>query len=240
MAGAGSTSSCARSPVRADPLFKEVGVFCFHVLDLHPDLDDLFRGFYKSCVQRKIRGAARENLQYMEGRPDQLLGDFYRLLVRTQRRHHRPPPPLLWFQNLIECFGDKLSIRVAFKERDPVAGILTLRHKHTMTYKYGCSDMRFNNTGAIHGLFWAAIQAAKSMGVSRFDLGRTHRGNLGLIAFKSRWGAERSEMRYFRHPPGSKSLGDGPMASWITRKVVAVAPDALLTATGSALYRHFG
>ncbi len=47
--------------------FSEAESFCFHKLDLRPTLDKLFSGLHKSCVQRKIRRAKREALDYEEG-----------------------------------------------------------------------------------------------------------------------------------------------------------------------------
>src|SRR3979490_638404 len=38
--------------------------FSLQLLDLRPSLDTLFRNFHKSCVQRKIHRAERENLTY--------------------------------------------------------------------------------------------------------------------------------------------------------------------------------
>ena len=42
-------------------------------------------------------------------------------------------------------FGDKLKFRVAFKDGAPIASILTLDYKDTVTFKYGCSDARWSN-----------------------------------------------------------------------------------------------
>src|ERR1039457_4158770 len=76
--------------------------FHFHKLDLEPDLDSLLRGFHKSCIQRKIRRAERENLTYAEGRSRSLRDRFYSLLVATRRRPRLPPQPFQWFQNLTD------------------------------------------------------------------------------------------------------------------------------------------
>ena len=114
--------------------------FHFHRLDLAPDLDSLFRGFHKSCIQRKIRRAERENLTYEEGRSGSLLDRFYGILVCTRRRHRLPPQPLRWFRNLADCLGDRLTIRLLSKDGQPVASMLTLAHTETLVYKYGCSD----------------------------------------------------------------------------------------------------
>ena len=55
--------------------------YCFHALDLQASLDDLYRNFHKSCVQRKVQRADREALGVEEGRSESLLRKFYRPLA---------------------------------------------------------------------------------------------------------------------------------------------------------------
>lgn len=219
---------------------KEADSFCLHRLDLRPGLEELFHGFHKDCVQRKIRRAEREALAYEEGRSEPLLQRFYRLLVLTRRRQQLPPQPLAWFRNLIACMGDKLKIRLASKDGHPVAGILTLRYKGTLVYKYGCSDKWFNNLGGMHLLFWKAIQEAKNDGLLQFDMGRSDWDNPGLIAFKGRWGAVQSVLTYLRYPTRHSQPGAAGLRMRIAKQIFALAPDGLLTTAGSVLYRHFG
>ena len=137
----------------------------FHRLNLSLSSEKLFRNFHKDCVQRKIRRAEREKLQYEEGRSEDLLQKFYRLLVMTRRRQYLPPQPLAWFRGLIAAFGNDLKIRVASKDGSAVASILTLSHKKSMIYKYGCSNAAFNNLGGTALLFWKTIQEAKGHGL---------------------------------------------------------------------------
>jgi CelD/BcsL family acetyltransferase involved in cellulose biosynthesis len=87
--------------------------YCLSHLDLTPNLDTLFRKCHKDSTQRKICRARREQLRYEEGRAPALLDAFYRLLILTRKRHGLPPQPKQWFQNLAECFGPALKIRVA-------------------------------------------------------------------------------------------------------------------------------
>ena len=42
--------------------FGKAKSFSFHKLDLHPNLDELFRGLHEDCIQRKIHRAEREGL----------------------------------------------------------------------------------------------------------------------------------------------------------------------------------
>ena len=73
-------------------------IYLVHRLDLRPSAQELFRNFHKDCVQRNIRRAEREKLQYEEGTSEDLLQQFYRLLVMTRRRQYLPPQPLNWFR----------------------------------------------------------------------------------------------------------------------------------------------
>ena len=80
--------------------------FYFHKLDLRPNLDALFRNSHKNCVQRKIRRAEQEHLEYEAGRSESILAKFYHLLLLTRRRHQLPPQPVAWFRNLVDCLRD--------------------------------------------------------------------------------------------------------------------------------------
>ena len=79
--------------------------FWIHTLDLTPSLDQIFSDLDKNCVQRRIRRAEREELSYQRGCSEELLDDFYRLLMITRRRHRLLPQPRVWFRNLVACMG---------------------------------------------------------------------------------------------------------------------------------------
>ena len=113
---------------------------------------------------------------------DSLLRQFYGLLLMTRRRHGVPPQPIAWFQNLVDCLGGKVKIRLAFKDGRAIAGTLTLRYKQVMTYKLGCSDSKFSNLGGIQHLIWSAIQEGLEDTVWEFDMGRSDPKQVGLIA----------------------------------------------------------
>jgi hypothetical protein len=229
----------------ATPLYNIGEKYTFHQLDLRPDLNTLFLNFHKNSTQRKIKRAEREALRYEEGRSKFLVNCFYRLITVTRRRHHLPPQPKAWFSNLIDCCGDALKIRMAFKNERPLAGILTLRHKETLVYKYGCTDVRFNKLGSMHLLFWKAIQEAKADGLRSLDFGRSNAGQSGLITFKSRWGAAESSLNYGRLTTSSNSLHvfDPSGTTWKTRmakQLFARAPGWALSVLGNMLYKHVG
>lgn len=212
-----------------------------HAIDLRPDLGTLFRNLQKSSVQRKIRRAEREHLEYEEGRSERLLRRFYDLMILTRRRHGLPPQPLVWFRNLIRILQDKIKIRMASKDGIAVASILTISHQRSLVYKYGCSDSKFHNLGGMALVLWRAIQDGKESGAVEFDLGRSDATNAGLIAFKENWGGKPSSLDYFRYSGHHQTGASG--SHWRRRAVEAVfarMPSPLLTAAGRLLYPHIG
>jgi CelD/BcsL family acetyltransferase involved in cellulose biosynthesis len=221
--------------------------YCHHQLDLTAGLGELFRSFHKNSIQRKIRRAEREGLVYQAGSTESLLDSFYQLLVQTRRRHCVPPQPKKWFQILMDCFGEALKIRIAVKDGNLVAGMLTIQYKNTLVYKYGGADTRFNSLGGIHLLYWKSIQEAKNDGLKIFDLGRSDADQAGLITFKRRWATDESTLIYSRcvasPEQDSSHIFDPGGKSWkmrMTRRVFAHTPTVFLPMLGSLLYRHVG
>lgn len=211
-----------------------------HAIDLMPDLDELYSRLHKSSIRRKISRADREQVTLDCGRSDSQLLDFYRLMLLTRRRHRVPPPPLRWFRTLVECFGDKLAIRVARKNARPIAAMITLRHKRTLTYKYGCSDAEFHRLGGVPRLFWEAIRDAKSSDLVEFDLGRSDIAHEGLIRFKEHLGATCSPLTYWTvsDRPATRRRLEGLPA--LLQKPLSVLPDRLFRLTGEIFYPHAG
>jgi len=228
-------------------LYESTRDYCFHRIDLTPDLETLFRNLHKASIQRKIRRAERERLRYEEGNSQHLLDAFHDLQAITRKHHGLPPQPKAWFQNVLTCVGPAASIRVAYKDELPVASIFTMRHKDTIVYKYGCSNPHHNNLGGTQLLFWNTIKEAKLDNVKTFDLGRSAFDNEGLLTFKDRWGASRTTLRYSRvtcsHLPNT---AHDMYQAGVTRtdrlamNMFSVMPKPLSRAIGALLYRHIG
>jgi hypothetical protein len=136
--------------------------------------------------------------------------------------------------------GKDVSIRIASKGSQPIAGIMTLDHRKKMVYKYGGSDVKFNNLGATPMLFWRAIQDAKDAGMEELDLGRSDLDNAGLITFKERWSATPATLTTWRAPAVIASPVFDHLKARLVKEVCAWLPDTVLTLAGRLLYRHIG
>ncbi|MBZ5572756.1 MAG: GNAT family N-acetyltransferase [Acidobacteriia bacterium] len=202
-------------------------------------MEQIFRSLHKDSVQRRIQRAEREGLSYATGRSEVLVDDFYRLLLITRRRHHLLPQPRAWFNNLVECMGDKVQIRVTGKKGRPIAAMLTLRHGSTVTYKYGCSDERLHNLGAMPFLLWKLIEESKASGAEKIDFGRSDLDQESLITFKDKFGTTKRLLNYYRYPqaPKQKPVAWGEHA---IRQFFSMLPDAFSSTAGRLVYRHMG
>jgi len=220
--------------------FLPAAKYLTHVLDLRPDLMEVFRKLDKDSVQRRIRRAEHAGLIERCGRSIDLLEDFYGLFVMTRGRHRLPPIPFVWFQNLVQCLGNALEIRLAYKDKIPVSAILTLRFRHVVYYKYGCSDARFKHFGATPWLLWKAISGAKSNGAQEFDMGRTEELNAGLIAFKDHWVRQSEQLVYWKFPETSSLDSINGWKLKVVKGMFSCMPDRLRIIAGKLIYPHIG
>jgi Acetyltransferase (GNAT) domain len=220
--------------------FLPAATYFLHTLDLRPDLDEVFRNLDKDSVQRRIERAQRAGLIENCGRSEDLLKEFYALFVITRGRYRVPLTPYAWFRNLIRCLDKAVEIRLAYKEKTPIAAILTLQFRDVVYFKYGCSDARFNKFGAIPWLLWKAIAAGKSNGANEFDMGRTQHDNAGLLAFKNHWVPQPKPLVYWTFPTAFSLDSPGGWKLKMAKRIFSFMPNRLQTVTGRLIYRHIG
>ena len=152
-----------------------------------------------------------------------------------------PPQPLQWFRNLLASMGDNLTIRLVSKDDCPVAAMLTLSHKSTVTYKYGCSDERFHNLGGTPFLFWKTIQEAKDQGMRELDLGRSELNHAGWFNSRIVWAPLRRCCPIGDIRVRARLMPVRPMwRAQIAKRIFSWAPDPVFVASGRFLYRHIG
>jgi Acetyltransferase (GNAT) domain len=212
----------------------------FHVLDLSPSLERLFDALHKDSTQRRIRHAEKEGVRYDVGNSPQYVDEFYRLMLITRRRHRLFPQPRNWFDSLVSGMGDRIQIWLARKEQNTVAAMLTLRHGSKVIYKYGCSDERYHNLGAMPFLFWNLIEQSKATQADEIDFGRSDTDNTGLTTFKDRFGARREKLVYYQYSRRRRVV-NASLKEWdIFRPILPILPDLLLSTGGRLLYRHMG
>jgi CelD/BcsL family acetyltransferase involved in cellulose biosynthesis len=223
-----------------DPLFKGCQSYWLHMLNLLPSREELYSNLHRDCVRRRVRHAERESIEYERGASEELIQEFYDLLVITRKRHRILPQPKSWFKNLVNAMRPDVDVRVARKDGIPIAAIFTLRHRGTVVYKYGCSDHRFHHLGGMPFLFWKLIEESKSEGAIEIDLGRTDLENTTLAEFKDRLGATRRTITYLRVTDDQSTRSVHLSHKSLAGSIFAKLPRGLSSGLGSLVYRHIG
>jgi CelD/BcsL family acetyltransferase involved in cellulose biosynthesis len=212
-----------------------------HGIAIESDPDRVFAAF-PSKTRTHIRQAERRGVTVRRAeQPEDLLGIFYRLHLRTRRRLGVPVQPRRFFRMLWEnVISTGLGlVLIAEAAGQPVAAAVVLAWNGTMIGKFIASDeeawpLRPNNM-----LVWHAVQAASERGCRWFDFGRTDASNTGLRAYKHSWGAVEEPLVYatLGANPEPGSHGNG-MASRMLGCAIRYGPLLVCRASGETLYRY--
>ena len=210
------------------------------VLDLRSGEEAIFQRFHKSCIQRVIRKAEREEVEIVSGATDDDLEAFYQLHLATRRKLGVPSQPLCFFQHLRNEMGriGAFELLLARYKGEVVGAHILLHLKDTAYYRFGASNPDVLWVGPNHLLFWKAIQSACRAGRDFFDFGRASRHEETLALFKRRWGAVARPLSYSTSGQSASAVeaASGSVLAGLASSIVRHLPLPMLRFSG-ALYR---
>ena len=172
------------------------------VLDIVHDEKALLHGM--RGAERKIRKAEREGVEVTEARSLADVEAYHALsrdtADRIRTRSRFTELPLAFFVEVWRRMvpAGHARIFLARHEGQLIAGNLFVIHGDTMLYYQGAStrDRAQTLRQAPAACFWAAIRAARALGLGRFDFGGCTPTNdpsdqrYGVWEFKKKWGGE--------------------------------------------------
>lgn len=212
------------------------------VLDLRKDEERLLRSFHRDCVQRAIKKAKASSIQVVEGESFDDMKDFYGLHVSTRKRLGVPVQPFLFFKNLWEILRPlkMISVFVAKEHGAAIAGVVQLRFRDTVYYKFAAADSRYLGRKPNHLIIWRMIQRAREEGLGCLDFGRTYVGDAGLMQWKSRWGTEQKSLVYIHPADDGKSRfnQEGNRTNMILNGIIRKMPCFAVRLSGQLFYRY--
>lgn len=212
-----------------------------HIIDLDGNEDKLFSDF-ESTTKRNIRKAGKENVKVYQSQSLESVRTFYKLNSMTRQRHGLPPQPYSFFKNLYEIIirKDHGSVFLAEHSGKVIAGAVYLHIGKKALYKYGASDMKFQNLRANNLVMWEAIRWYNSRGYKEFSFGKTEPDNEGLRRFKKGWAVRELESHNYRFDlQENRFLKFSTQTSGFHNKIFNRIPLSLLEIFGSLAYRHF-
>lgn len=215
-----------------------------HVLDISPGFGRIKMFFHKDCIVRSVKKAEKARLVVEEGHSEKDLRAFYQVHAITRRRLGLPIQPYSFFSNMrtIMSGNGYFTLLLCKLEKKIIAGIILFKYKDTVSFEHGASLPQYLPTRPNHLLMWRSLELACSAGYRYFDFGKTEKENIGLLEYKSRWGAATFDVSYLYYP-GNRSLLTDQGQSRVNRLAKLMAkkvPMSIAKLIGRIAYKHLG
>jgi hypothetical protein len=182
-----------------------------HVLDLSGGFDTVWGSRFAGTVRTASRKAERLGVTVESDTTGRLLPVFDTLYRRSvdrwaaARQDSRVLARLLAarrepsrkFQVVADQLGEACEMHVAWRDGQPLAGIIVLSHGSVANYWRGAMDHeRIAGTGANELLHRVAIERACRRGCERYDMQRSPSPN--VARFKAKFGAQLQDFLEYR------------------------------------------
>ncbi len=218
-------------------------IFKHHTLSLDAPLEEIRKGFSRTCVRQWISRAERNGISIRIGSGKNDFGDFFRTLLETRQRLSLPPIPYRYFDAIQTCLpADWVWCINAMRDGEPLAGALALRFRGVCSLEYAGESSFARKAGAGKLMYWETIRQAHRSGCTVFSFGRTSESNKGLGAYKRHWGATESDLPVYTMAgrATSEKIREETSLYRTVRWLSGRAPHSLYMWLGQFCYRHMG
>ena len=219
----------------------EFASYYHHDLSLDVDHEGLFEKF-RGSTKRNIKKSVKEGVTVNLSTSFEDVEKFYVLNCITRKRHGLPPQPFKFFRKIYEHIisTEKGFVAIGRWRGKEVGASIYFHFGDKAIYKYGASDISYQNLRANNLIMWEAIKWYSQNGFKNFSFGRTAVENEGLLQFKRGWGVREERIPYYRFDPNSFQMIKEVKKNNSFQRYSEKLPIAALRALGSVLYRHVG
>jgi CelD/BcsL family acetyltransferase involved in cellulose biosynthesis len=234
---------CLRSPFpAADDRFDVVTRSAWHGVGLERGTEEIW-GSLHEAARRSIRKARGAGVEVRRAEDIADLRAFFDLHLRVRKQKYGLlAQPFRFFESIWEQFlvGGEGALLLALHQGKPIGGVLYLRWKDTLYYKFNASDPSWLEFRPNDFLVWEGINMARDQGLRLFDFGLSDYEQEGLVRYKRKYASEERSITVVR------SMGAGIAGE--VRKVLGKVtelmvdesvPDAVTERAGDLLYRYF-
>ena len=156
-------------PTKENPkkFFREITPRHTIILDLSKSENELLKDMHQKG-RYNIKLAKKKNLTIKESKN---IDDFYNILKDTGQRDKFYINPKKHYEAFLKILEPKKKAKlfIAYKDSEPIAGILNTYIGNNATYFYGASSNKHRNLMAPYLLQWHAIADAKERGYKHYD-----------------------------------------------------------------------
>lgn len=226
-----------------DDHFETTGGAKWHGVELDEDIDELWAGLSASA-RRAVRKADTEDLEVRPARDKADLRAFFEHHLKVRKYRHRLlAQPYGFFENIWDEFiaTDNGTLLLAEAGGVAVGGVLYLRWRDRLYYKFNAWDPDFTTARPNDAVMWKGIQFAKESGLSLVDLGLSDSDQEGLLRYKRKYAQSEKDITFLKSTakaqPAVRSMDVVfELVELLTNENV---PDRVTESAGRVLYPLF-
>ncbi len=214
-----------------------------HAIQLNQPIENLFKQFHKSCVQRNITKTKETTLTFRVGRDAQDWRSFYEIYLAHRRHRGLPPQPFAFFQALHENLSENLQLFLAEQKGAIVGGMYVFTFAQTMLADTMATRDDLKELNLPIFLYWQALRIAYDQGCQEFNFGRTSVTNTSLADHKRKWATEVEDLTDLHYQSSGRQKPQRREESILyksARLMLSNAPFPAFQMLGRAAYRHIG
>jgi len=216
--------------------------FYGHTLELCENTEKIFASL-RSNTKRNIKKAIREGVTVKFSNSINATKEYYRLHSATRKKHGLPPQPFQFFKKIYNhvIAKDQGVVVLGYEHEKCIAGAIFFHFGSKAVYKFGASDMKYQQLRANNLIMWEAIKWYAEHGYDNFCFGKTEPENDGLRQFKQGWGTTEQVIKYFKYDlTNDMFIKTKEKLSGFHNKIFGKMPMSLLKLSGRLMYRHLG
>jgi|GEM_PF-3555677 len=164
-------------------------------LDLNTDKETIFKDSLSKKTRNQLRKGLSQTYAIKVGGIE-LVNNFWMLISQIWRDLGTPSHSLLFFQSILEFFGEKARILLVDCKGETVAGALLIREGDTLHHPYAGCLKSFHRLCMNQVLYWKIIEWAIEKNCRIFDMGRSPYQK-GSYHYKLSWGAKIIPLYYY-------------------------------------------
>lgn len=159
------------------------------IVDLEPSTDELLVAM-RQQTRYEVRRASKRGVVVEESKDPDLVETFHQLQSDTAKRQGFVAPSKRYLAACIDAFGDNAHVYKATKNGQLLNIALVVWFGQEAAYFEAASSPEARREPGAYAIVWHAIQAAKSAGLTRFNLWGTapsdapHHRYAGVTTFK--------------------------------------------------------
>ena len=201
---------------------------------------DQIESAFASSIQRNLRKASRQQLDFQVRADKTAIDQFFRLHVLTRRKLGIPVQSRTYFHRLFtKLIQPGLGwVGIVTKNEQPIAAVVLLGYNGRLVYKYAASDPGALDYRPNDLLVHNAIKTAAERGYQVFDFGITDRQQDGLRRFKQKWGAKETDVFYNYILGQPEKFGGPSRAVRYAGELIKRTPTPVCRFLGKAFYKY--